>query len=116
MTLHAGDEKENTSHDVLKTAAPRKGNVDKSDGSSDVAEGATALNTPRSKGVWGQGRVTLVGDAAHATINNGEVTRNKTFQKERAWPASPVAATNHHHRLTLLSHVLQTSMVAFTAW
>jgi len=33
------------------------------------AEGETA---PCSKGVWGRGRVTLVGDAAHATINNGK--------------------------------------------
>ena len=23
------------------------------------------------KGIWGRGRVTLLGDAAHATINNG---------------------------------------------
>ena len=48
-------------------------------GNSQPAAGKTRLSTSahdskaraESKGIWGRGRVTLLGDAAHATINNG---------------------------------------------
>lgn len=70
LPAHAGDDKENNSHDALR-AAPQNGTGDQSDRPTNGAGSAAAHDTPRSKGIWGQGRVTLVGDAAHATINNG---------------------------------------------
>ncbi|KAL3137400.1 hypothetical protein ABBQ32_006923 [Trebouxia sp. C0010 RCD-2024] len=71
MQPSSSDDKENNSHDALR-AAPQNGTGDQSDRPTNGAGSAAAHDTPRSKGIWGQGRVTLVGDAAHATINNGQ--------------------------------------------
>ena len=45
------------------------------DGHEAIAEGSNGqtANMQTSSGVWGKGRVTLLGDAAHANIPNGEI-------------------------------------------
>ncbi|KAL0018623.1 hypothetical protein WJX79_002055 [Trebouxia sp. C0005] len=64
----SGADKENSSCDGLQSITSEQ----VSDQKSKAAKKAEGETGPYSKGVWGRGRVTLVGDAAHATINNGQ--------------------------------------------
>lgn len=89
VTAHAGDDKENNGHGALRTASEEKPDKN-SHRSANAAESAVARNTSWSKGVWGRGRVTLVGDAAHATINNGE------FHAEQDTPERTGLPCNYH--------------------
>ena len=67
---HAGDNKENNGHGAEHTAS-QQDDSGKEQTAQRHAESAAAQAAGKSRGAWGRGRVTLVGDAAHATINNG---------------------------------------------
>ncbi|KAL0047809.1 hypothetical protein WJX82_000477 [Trebouxia sp. C0006] len=66
----SGADKENSSHDGLQNTTSE--HVSDQKYKSKAAKRAEGEIAPCSKGIWGRGRVTLVGDAAHATINNGQ--------------------------------------------
>ena len=70
-SANTGDNKENSSRGGLHPAS-QKPAPDNQQTSQGHAESAAAPDAGKSRGVWGRGRVTLVGDAAHATINNGK--------------------------------------------
>ena len=69
-SAHTGENKENSSRGGWHPAS-QQDDPDKEQRSQGDAETAAAPDAGKSRGVWGRGRVTLVGDAAHATINNG---------------------------------------------
>lgn len=51
-------------------AAHTEGDANQCEGSSSQPQGA---GKSQSRGVWGRGRVTLLGDSAHATVPNGQL-------------------------------------------
>ena len=78
MLLTAGSNKENSSHGVqddLESNSQDDAHDHKRQSKS-LTKPFTGQVNPNSEGVWGRGRVTLVGDAAHATTNNGNDMAN----------------------------------------
>lgn len=70
---HAHYDKENSTHDAVQLHPRQQNHPQSQSKGSDRLPNRQA--SPGSRGVWGRGRVTLVGDAAHATVNNGQCCR-----------------------------------------